>query len=371
MHKSILLGSAFLLLVRPGFGAYILGRNVIEPDSASFSGEIRGNEFLAMSGYSGTGYIAVYVESSPGGNLMRAALYEELSDGTVTNLLSQSNAQTVLPGQWNFLPLTSAVSLTGSSLYYLGFQFQNAATTRRDPTGGIERTKTFTFASFPQPFGTYVVSTANTYSIYFTDTGPTPTASPSLTVTPVPSLTATRTRTPTSTPTRTRTQTATPTWTWTRTATQTGTGTPSFTPTLSCTPSITPTLTTTATPSASPTASPTYSPTPLVTATPSCTLAATEFPVAPGQVISYPAPAKGDEVWFYYTTGGATRAVFELFNIAGEKIARLENRHEAPGAARTRWDLKNVAPGVYLYRLRLESGKEVKEFPMKKVVVIK
>lgn len=153
----------------------------------------------------------------------------------------------------------------------------------------------------------------------------------------------------------------TPTFTVTRTVTRTATRT--ATPTVSPTVTISPTLSPTATPSPSPPPTPTITPTPPPTSTPQ--------PVAAGEVIVYPSPAKDDALWFYYTAVEPCRVRIEIFNVAGEKVETLCDSLDAAGPRRTRWDIRRVAPGVYFYRLRLEGVRETTDPALRKLVIIK
>jgi len=87
--------------------------------------------------------------------------------------------------------------------------------------------------------------------------------------------------------------------------------------------------------------------------------------------VTYPSPAFGDSVWFLYYTPGPARLRWEIFNASGEKVAAWETEQTGAGYHRTRWDIGGVAPGVYLYTLRVESSRGVKIHPVRKLVVVK
>jgi hypothetical protein len=78
----------------------------------------------------------------------------------------------------------------------------------------------------------------------------------------------------------------------------------------------------------------------------------TPFPAAANAIFSYPSPARGKEVWFYFNAAKPGHLEIELFNIAGEKIGNPVQALAQSGYGRLRWDLGQVAPGIYLYRSR-------------------
>jgi len=157
------------------------------------------------------------------------------------------------------------------------------------------------------------------------------------------------------------------------------TATPTMTPTYTCTSTITPTRTITETFTVSPTVTmtptltPTYTVTPTVTLTITTTATATMTPyqLEEGKVITYPSPGKGKELWFYYKVGGPCQAKIDIFNLLGEKAQTLENQHVEAGYGRTRWDISSVAPGIYIFRLTLESATETKKFKPSKLVIVR
>lgn len=88
--------------------------------------------------------------------------------------------------------------------------------------------------------------------------------------------------------------------------------------------------------------------------------------------MTYPSPAKGDMLYFYYRTVGAARSEIQLYNVAGEKVMTLTGEHSHAGAHRKAWDIRDVAPGIYIYRVMIseQSGK-VYSTKSGKVVVVK
>ncbi|MEW6516514.1 MAG: hypothetical protein AB1439_06400, partial [candidate division FCPU426 bacterium] len=179
-------------------------------------------------------------------------------------------------------------------------------------------TPTFT----PTPSRTPTVTRTPTITrTYTSTTTPTRTASPTSTDTATMTPTFTSTPTRTVTPTRTDTSTATPTSTFTPTRTHsptfTATPTRTDTPTFTVTPTHTPTFTISPTSTHTPTftISPTRTTTPTVTLTSTisptvlATATATTTPVSltADQVVAYPAPAIGPDLWFAFAPTGPAR----------------------------------------------------------------
>lgn len=152
-------------------------------------------------------------------------------------------------------------------------------------------------------------------------------------------------------PTATPTPICSPTFT--ATITPTGTWTPTATPTLSATP------TTTQTSTAIPTGTCTHTPT------------ATLCVLRENKVITYPSPATGKEVWFMFPTNGSTEAKVEIINVMGEAVASLTGRAEGVNGGRVSWNLRGVAPGIYMYRMRVSSAVDVWNSGWRKLAVVK
>lgn len=281
------------------------------------------------------------------------------------------------------------------------------------PTLTATRTRTRTATFTVTPTGTPTGTPTRTHSPTSTAT---PTATPSVTssgtITPTPSLTPPYSPTPTPTATRTatatRTFTATPTATPSLTATRTATGTftatgtstatrtftvtrtltatptasPTFTPTLTVTRTMTrtptstvtqtstETRTTTATPSITRTStvSPTISATPSVS--PTATASPTRVPVEVDEVLAYPQPANGDTAYFVVRAEAGAEVRLQIYNVAGESVAELAAR-AADTETRVAWDLKAVAPGVYVYRAVIAAPSGTRTTGWKKLVVVK
>jgi hypothetical protein len=113
--------------------------------------------------------------------------------------------------------------------------------------------------------------------------------------------------------------------------------------------------------------------TPTFSCTVSLTLTQTITPYAvhPEEVIFYPSPGRGEKGWFYYYAPGPCRVQIEVFNILGEKGLVLTNEHSGPGYERTAWDISQAAPGVYLYRVRIEGADYQRDLGIRKLVIAK
>lgn len=89
------------------------------------------------------------------------------------------------------------------------------------------------------------------------------------------------------------------------------------------------------------------------------------------KIITYPSPARGNDLWFYYTVSGQAQVRIALYNVTGEKGLVLTSTHAASGNQRTKWDIRDVAPGIYFYHLRIEDSQGVRDFGVKKLAIIK
>jgi hypothetical protein len=236
------------------------------------------------------------------------------------------------------------------------------------PTVTPTTTTTPTFTDTPTSTNT----PTDTSTITLTHT---PTTTPSFTITPTTTQTNTLTHTPTVTPTFTITQTSTfsPTPTTTPTFTYSPTHTITLTKTVSAT--ITPTASVTITSTISPTAS--ISPTITLTATatstvsPSVTTTPAPWRIGSERVVAYPAPAQGDTVWFYYYVDGPADVVIDIYNLVGEHGHAIRSYHPTAGYQRVSWDIRQVAPGLYFYRLKMKTASGEKQLGIQKLVVVK
>jgi hypothetical protein len=93
--------------------------------------------------------------------------------------------------------------------------------------------------------------------------------------------------------------------------------------------------------------------------------------VSPGQLLVYPNPCKGKTVWFYYTVRPPAKVTIDVVNVAGEKIITLTDAPALEGKARTSWDAGKLAPGIYLYRARIEDADGVRTFAWQKFAVVR
>lgn len=210
----------------------------------------------------------------------------------------------------------------------------------------------------------------------------TPSATPSASPTGTPSASATPTPSPTATgsPSATATPTATPTLTITVTptasASNTTTVTPSSTETAGSTRTVTPTSTRTGTPTATHTSTPiqngmTATPSPSATATSIVTPAASSTrTIVPGSsdrqtVIAFPNP--GSRLVRFACLGTwADRIVIDIYNMSGERVARLSS-----GAADQvlPWDVSGIAPGIYAFRATLIIDGRETQLPVQKLAI--
>lgn len=87
-------------------------------------------------------------------------------------------------------------------------------------------------------------------------------------------------------------------------------------------------------------------------------------------VYTYPNPAKGDTVTFKFYLADKAYVSVDVFNVAGEKVARLEKPNCPAGiVSELAWSVKNIASGVYQYKLEARSASGTKSV-MKRLAVI-
>lgn len=90
----------------------------------------------------------------------------------------------------------------------------------------------------------------------------------------------------------------------------------------------------------------------------------------PDEVYTYPNPASGDTVTFKFKLAHKAFVKIDVYNVAGEKVAALEKADCPAGqASELVWRVKNVASGVYVYRVRAESAAGSKTI-IKKLAII-
>lgn len=88
------------------------------------------------------------------------------------------------------------------------------------------------------------------------------------------------------------------------------------------------------------------------------------------EVYTHPNPATGDTVYFKIRTAYKADVRVDVYNVAGEKVAALERRDCPAGqASELAWRVRNVASGVYVYRVRAEGAGGVKTVIRKMAVV--
>ena len=74
-------------------------------------------------------------------------------------------------------------------------------------------------------------------------------------------------------------------------------------------------------------------------------------------VYTYPNPAKGDNLTFKFYLADKAYVSVEVYNVAGEKIIKLEKANCLAGvASEIVWNVKNIATGVYIYRVEAQSA---------------
>jgi hypothetical protein len=203
------------------------------------------------------------------------------------------------------------------------------------------------------------------------------TATPTITQTSThsPTVTATPSATPTNSPTYTITPTATPTYTSTLSPTRTNSATYTITTTPTHTPSITGTSTLTPSSTISPTKTNSATITLTVTATSTTTITPTvtktPYTIPKDKIISYPSPAVGNDLWFYFYVDTPSKAFIEIFNVTGEPCKTITEDVLNAGFWRTHWDIQDVAPGIYFYRVKLKSNGNIIDRGIRKLVIVK
>ncbi|MCD4814217.1 T9SS type A sorting domain-containing protein [bacterium] len=146
------------------------------------------------------------------------------------------------------------------------------------------------------------------------------------------------------------------------------TATKTITPTITLTATRTPTYTITPTFTYTPTITPTYTITPTITQTASVT----PWPVPQGDVIVYPNPASGDQVTFMYSLSAPADISIDIYNLLGYKVAHLEDNNKIANINRkTTWNIKDIAPGVYLFQASVKSAQGTSKNKIRRLVITK
>lgn len=87
-------------------------------------------------------------------------------------------------------------------------------------------------------------------------------------------------------------------------------------------------------------------------------------------VYTYPNPARGDTLTFKFLPAYDSYVTVEVYNVAGEKVARLE-KSSCPGGTVSElvWNIRNIASGVYVYRVEALSQAGSKAVTKKLAVI--
>lgn len=147
--------------------------------------------------------------------------------------------------------------------------------------------------------------------------------------------------------------TGTPTMTFTATATLTPTI--SATSTVSPTSTHSPTVTPTPTISATSTITPTSTVTPTVTVTPDNPLLNVDLKGK--TVMAYPNPAN-TEVRFLMHLEAATEVMIHIYNLAGERIATIDQSMPTGQGQYMIWNCADAAPGIYLVKVHMDGAEK-------------
>ncbi len=88
------------------------------------------------------------------------------------------------------------------------------------------------------------------------------------------------------------------------------------------------------------------------------------------EVYSYPNPARSDTLTFKFRTAYKSNVTIDVYNIAGEKVARLE-KSDCPAGLTSEivWNIRRIASGVYQYKVEAESAAGSK-FLIKRLAII-
>jgi len=199
------------------------------------------------------------------------------------------------------------------------------------------------------------------------------TVTPTYTSSVSPSITPTFSASPTITPSFSASPTKTATFSHSPTITRTFSDSPTGTPSASPSPTVT------ATSSASPTASPTASASPSSTVSPSSTASFTPSPnrsptQAPaylksgqGRVVLAPDPVLNGQPVTLYFGAQPSRTRWQVYNLAGQEVARLD----IVGGGPHRLSTQGLASGVYLARVTVDYAAGGSQVLMLKFAVIR
>jgi len=88
------------------------------------------------------------------------------------------------------------------------------------------------------------------------------------------------------------------------------------------------------------------------------------------KVYTYPNPARGDELTFKFYVADKSYVTIDVYNVAGEKVARLEKPNCPAGiVSEIKWKITNYASGVYIYKVEARSPSGSKKI-VKKLAII-
>jgi hypothetical protein len=90
------------------------------------------------------------------------------------------------------------------------------------------------------------------------------------------------------------------------------------------------------------------------------------FKLGNQQIIAYPNPAHG-QVTFALAETEAEKIEINIYNLAGERIARVEEQRPAQTI---KWDTSSVAPGIYFYRASITLNGKTKQLDVKKLAIV-
>jgi hypothetical protein len=319
MHRQLgwVLGLVLVFSAGVARGAVVdLGYDLIGNSVVSVAaGDILGNTFVAAADFEATAMHVYVSDTTVATTNVVAAIYRVNNAGIPTTLLAQSiSPQVCSPGSWCDLSLPPAVAINSGQYYYLCFNFDQTAVVANVTNSAQDvcvqkLAYGYNLGIFPASLGNTTVGSDQRFSMYVSGNVFTPT----VTVTVTSTVTPTRTVTPT------------------------------ITPTLTQTPTLVPTTTSTLTP----------------------------YVLGDNDVVAYPMPLKGSECRFYYWVPGPASVTIDVFNVAGERSAKVEDKPDAVGYHTTRWDIRNVAPGIYFYQVKIESEAGMRTLPLKKIAVVK
>ncbi|KAF0127198.1 MAG: PQQ repeat protein [Elusimicrobia bacterium] len=89
-----------------------------------------------------------------------------------------------------------------------------------------------------------------------------------------------------------------------------------------------------------------------------------------GAVYTYPNPARGDSLTFKFHLSDKASVSIDVYNAAGEKVAALSRPNCPAGlTSEIAWDIRKIASGVYVYRVRAESASGAKTVTKKLAVI--